>query len=380
MLKEHRDKIKFGVVPDTRAIGDRQEDRFYEIGITKPHVWTTIPISEWPTYSIKDQDGSSSCGSQGPSKVIEAQTGVPVTAQPLYSARTNKPSEGMSLNDIINVPCSGGTNRYELFPSNGLDEQQMDAPITIPVPIKASSPVFLDITNIDQLAAAIDEYKGIVLTINVAWNEWDTEQGVPVSEGGSVIAGGHCMAGLIATMWNGQKAIAAQNSWGNDTDSINQSSWVIFTEDFLTNRGTGAGAFLPPQIMETQTNQILNKLCMAIQEYEGWEPGSRSFRNENPGNIDFEHQEFAVLETIPKGYNEKPVFACFDTYAHGYGALYDLWERICSGKVQEYTSSMTLETAMQVYNGEGQNSIDYAAFIATKLGVPVDTQISTFVV
>jgi hypothetical protein len=67
----------------------------------------------------------------------------------------------------------------------------------------------------------------------------------------------------------------------------------------------------------------------AIAHIEGFYiPGSRAQRNSNPGNLNFAPWEAAkfgaVLETIPRGYNEQPRFAAFPTPAAGWSAMQHL--------------------------------------------------------
>jgi len=64
----------------------------------------------------------------------------------------------------------------------------------------------------------------------------------------------------------------------------------------------------------------------AIAHQEGFNiGGSRSQRNNNPGDIDWgpfaQHHGATGLETIPHGYNETPRFAVFPTPEAGFAAM-----------------------------------------------------------
>lgn len=452
-MKDHRQHIKFGISTEKRQPVEKKM-----AGVTAPHVWTELTLDQLPRdFVIIDQDGSSSCGSQGPKKLINFQTGgsLIVSAHPFYRARSNYPDEGMSLEDILSIPCESGTTLESIDPSNGLNEEQMDLPVTVSTPIKCSSPEELNVDDIEELASACDAYGGVVLTVNIAWSEWDTEQGVPSYIPGATVDGGHCMAGKIPAIYNSKKGIFAQNSWGNDDDSINSTSWVFFTEDFLKARGTGAGTFKQPimnndlfaeDLREGSTGPDVVKLqnilsikadgdfgahtleaviafqvehglepdgvvgpltmaelanmhsdptpepapqpkqyqkllgwCISAQAYEGWtiDPPSRSYENNNPGNLEFADQPGAVLESG----HEPNRFAHFDTYTDGFQALYDLFLRACTGMSTIYRPDMTLLDFYNVYapGSDGNNSNDYASYIANALGVEESTQISTFV-
>lgn len=58
----------------------------------------------------------------------------------------------------------------------------------------------------------------------------------------------------------------------------------------------------------------LSALALAIQEHEGWYPGSRSYRNNNPGNLRFMGQTGAI--GVDSG-----GFAIFGNYESGFSAL-----------------------------------------------------------
>lgn len=249
--KSHRPFIKFGVSTEKRP---KVENKL--VGITEPHVWEEMTSSEFPTnFFLRNQNGSSMCGAMGPAEVINFQIGTVVSAQPFYSRRPNKPDEGMSLDYILAIPCTEGTCLESALPSNNLTEKEADAPVLVPTPITGSLPVELNIDDIEELASACDQYGGIIVTVNVAWEEWNSEQGVPVYIPNAEVSGGHCIACLKGIIYNGMRGMLCKNSWGNDDDSINNSSWIFLSQDFLTNRGTGAGAFVKPTIME-QTTQL----------------------------------------------------------------------------------------------------------------------------
>jgi hypothetical protein len=75
----------------------------------------------------------------------------------------------------------------------------------------------------------------------------------------------------------------------------------------------------------------LPRFLEAVAREEGfYVEGSRSNRNNNPGNI--EYGKFAQahgatsLETIPPGINEKPVFAFFPNIVSGFSAMQALFQ------------------------------------------------------
>ncbi len=107
--------------------------------------------------------------------------------------------------------------------------------------------------------------------------------------------------------------------------------------------------------------------CDAIKQMEG----AKEYRN-NPGNLRYVGQQYAV--------NDKG-FCKFDTYDHGYNALKNLLIRACTGKSTVYHPEMTLIDFYKVYAPASDNNdpINYAKFVANKLGLPVETKIKNLI-
>src|ERR1035437_6780816 len=104
----------------------------------------------------------------------------------------------------------------------------------------------LEFTDLDKLAQTIDMHGGVDINIAVCWEEWNTEDGIPVDIPTATIDGYHSIPGVDYTLYKTQKAIVAENHWNpNDTDSIGQTGQVILTEDFLKHRGTNAMFQIP---------------------------------------------------------------------------------------------------------------------------------------
>lgn len=122
------------------------------------------------------------------------------------------------------------------------------------------------------------------------------------------------------------------------------------------------------------TKPTVAMFCDAIKEHEGWYPGSRSFRNNNPGNIEFLNQPNAVLEY--PGSNGKARFAKFNTYQDGLDCLISLITRACQGKIRAYNPNMTFVEFFGVYapSSDGNSPRLYAQFVAQKCGCPMDTK------
>jgi len=123
-------------------------------------------------------------------------------------------------------------------------------------------------------------------------------------------------------------------------------------------RISGLGA---PTILDDAT---VNTIAQAIQQQEGYYPGSLAYTNNNPGNLIYAGQAGAV-----KGAGG---FAKFPDYSTGYQALLN--------QIQLYASrGMTIQDMMNVYAPAGQGSNDptaYAATIAAAVGASPDTSLT----
>jgi len=102
---------------------------------------------------------------------------------------------------------------------------------------------------------------------------------------------------------------------------------------------------------------LINEVCEAIKEYEGFWKGSRSERNNNPGNI--------------KGTDGR--FLIFQTYADGWNYLVDYVTRACTGKHTAYRPDMSILDFFKVYAPSSDNNEPkkYADFVSKKLQVSV---------
>ena len=120
-------------------------------------------------------------------------------------------------------------------------------------------------------------------------------------------------------------------------------------------RISGLGA---PSILDDAT---VNTIAQAIQQQEGYYPGSLAYTNNNPGNLIYVGQAGATPGAGG--------FAKFPDYSTGYQALLN--------QIHLYASrGMTIQDTMNVYAPAGQGSNDptaYAATVAAAVGASPDT-------
>lgn len=122
----------------------------------------------------------------------------------------------------------------------------------------------------------------------------------------------------------------------------------------------------PPAPVPVKT-VALGDFCLAIRGYEGWNPGSRSFKNNNPGNCRYSTVGYtAVYKPVLK---DPQNFAVFKDYATGWLYLRNLVkERIAAHP------EWSLKDFFAVYApaSDDNDPVAYAAAVAKQLGVDSD--------
>jgi hypothetical protein len=112
---------------------------------------------------------------------------------------------------------------------------------------------------------------------------------------------------------------------------------------------------------------VIEAMARAIQEFEGWYEGSRSWRNNNPGNLKYAGQPGAT------GQDEQG-HAIFDSFQSGWNALIRQLEAAFFGKSAVYSPADSLYSFFHKY-AEG-NSEEYARFVADYLHVTPETTLA----
>lgn len=114
----------------------------------------------------------------------------------------------------------------------------------------------------------------------------------------------------------------------------------------------------------------LEKWADAIQSFEGWFTGSKSQRNNNPGNIKYIGQKRAIGK-------DSTGFCIFATYSDGRQELLDLLTRAASGKSTIYNPQMNLIDFYNKYapSSDNNNPDAYAKAVAKMIGISVYSKI-----
>ena len=106
-------------------------------------------------------------------------------------------------------------------------------------------------------------------------------------------------------------------------------------------------------------------IAKAIMDFEGYSPGSVSYRNNNPGNLKNVGQ-LNVVGTDNQGH------AIFPTFQDGWNALIKQ-VTLMFGQSSLYNPDMSL---YQIFNRYAEaNGNSYAQFVARRLGVTPETRL-----
>jgi hypothetical protein len=95
-----------------------------------------------------------------------------------------------------------------------------------------------------------------------------------------------------------------------------------------------------------------------IRTQEGWTPGSRSFRNNNPGNLKYTPYTHSLGATAHDADN----FCIFPNADHGFSALMQFLTDACKGNLKSYSPDMTLDAFTTTYaNPPSKNYVNRVA-------------------
>lgn len=112
----------------------------------------------------------------------------------------------------------------------------------------------------------------------------------------------------------------------------------------------------------------LETFCLAIRSREGWFPGSRSFKNNNPGNCRYSSVGYAAV--YHPVLRDKDGFAIFKDYATGWLYLQNL--------VRELAKEHPTWSVLDFFNtyspaADANDPVSYAKEVAAKLGANYQT-------
>jgi len=116
----------------------------------------------------------------------------------------------------------------------------------------------------------------------------------------------------------------------------------------------------------------LESLAEAIKTYEGFYPFSRSWRNNNPGNL--RRSKFAI--------GSSGGFAKFSSFASGWlGLWWDLYCKCTGNTGTALSGESSLLDLFEVWapRSDANDPFTYANWVANRLGVAIETKLKWFI-
>lgn len=246
-----------GALIDTRTQAEQDKDwRFEEVvSSTAPVHWTEKPQSEWRKFPIFNQNGSGSCVAQTLRKMagvyiwLRTQVFVTLSASHIYQRRKNRPAGGMSGVDVFEIGRKGVTLE-EFAPSENMSDGQMDGINVIPFMEEVGKVFKLGnyfvgpIKDIETVASIIQTTgKAVMVWFYFQRDEWGN---VPVIKNPGLDKNAfstlrHSVAAVDFTMYNGEKALIIDESWGQGSAMNGQR---VITESFFKERNFFTAHFM----------------------------------------------------------------------------------------------------------------------------------------
>jgi hypothetical protein len=239
-----------GIVEDPRTLAEKFSDYKHEslsMGVTTLN-WIEHNEKNLKSFLIQNQDGSLSCVAQGTSKllamheVLEGRSYTQLCPKFIYTRRENYPGGGMWLPNALSLACKYGTCEEKLLPCDSKGETFMNDKEVEKIECKENAvnykgKFYLEITDrsIDKIAEVLEQGFGVLLGFRFDHNEW---LDVPILKVDSKKSSGHAVAGIDYCLYNGEKAILIEDSWG---PGHGKGGRRIITEEFLDARCFYAG-------------------------------------------------------------------------------------------------------------------------------------------
>jgi hypothetical protein len=266
---------------------------------------------------------------------------------------------------------------------------------------QASCYLWVNINNgmdlFDSCRRAIQD-AGCPLSAGICWmQEWDSNS--VVDKLGTIVAGGHAVKIAGWKQINNVPYMVIQNSWG--TQMGDNGLWYFSRDVFNKVFGEyGIGYWSDDPNLQIKKlgffsallvnlinlykqlfNQtgvfppltMIERWANAIKVQEGWYIGSRSYKNNNPGNLKYSSLTASWGATGKDADN----FCIYPDYETGMKALCNFLQLGAEDELIAFHHARTLLLFTRVYAQPPNDN--YALNVAKALGVDVNVDISTFI-
>jgi len=259
-------------------------------------------------------------------------------------------------------------------------------------PIGATSDIVLFLVNMIQWPADKTPVRGVrtdkdqgPVELQVAANEWED---IIQTLGTSKVQSHEFQHFAEHEILHALFMITGQNDTTHhwDYDMLNLSgalNEINFPFMNTSDKPTIIQKITAPLTKPPVNNDLLNKMCAAIQDREGYiapgvnpnyPNGTPAFRNCNPGNLRYAGQIGSI--------GQKNGFAVFPNYQAGLDALKRQLLLVARGKSRTFPSPCTIQQFFHIYapSTDGNDPESYAEQVATAMGVTKSFSLSGLLV
>ena len=238
-----------GLVPDPRSNKEKKKDyRASELASAKPINWEE---KSWKSFTERNQHRTGTCVAQTMAKLLEinekteTKGTVVFSASPIYAKRSNRPSEGMWLQNALDIVKNFGTTTEERIKSQMLKSDKAveeeaekwteeDKEIAEKYGIVAYG---FEQKDLDRIASHAEEGPGIAMIFNSTREEWATMypfvDPTALPKDKNIY---HCVTVVDYGLIKGKKYLKVEDSAHFDKKSVR-----YITDEFLQKRCTGLG-------------------------------------------------------------------------------------------------------------------------------------------
>jgi hypothetical protein len=233
-----------GALADDRSELDKIKDYTHEELFGAGAVeWLPWDESKIPSTTIRDQDGSGSCGAFTLTKVLSLNN-VPEKGYRdllpafVYNLRYNKPGEGMAMFDLLKIAVTNGATDINPFSYEKVDEKTINSYVPTLLEkdnaseYRAKNYVYIDPQNTDQIYEAVKNGYYPIILLRCLFKEW-TETPYLTQGYTGQFEMSHYVPIIYGGLRDGKQMFLVDDSWGS---SYGKNGRRYVSAEWIRNR------------------------------------------------------------------------------------------------------------------------------------------------